>query len=183
MADNAIAPVIDLEAADAVQQLDDACTRVGFFQCRGHGMPQDVLDNMLEAAFEFFRLPLDQKMKASSNDPAIERGFTAPGSEGFSYSMGVETPPDLVVEVKEGVSPSPARLAKLASMIRKENVRVILHQPFEPEEASQLLARRTGAVVVKLAPSVGSLPQAPHYVALFDYNVGALGRTLSGAPN
>jgi ABC-type Zn uptake system ZnuABC Zn-binding protein ZnuA len=88
-----------------------------------------------------------------------------------------------VVEVKDGVSPSPARLAKLAALIRQQNVRVILHQPFEPEEASQLLARRTGAVVVKLAPSVGSLPQAPHYVALFDYNVGALARTLSGSPN
>jgi ABC-type Zn uptake system ZnuABC Zn-binding protein ZnuA len=88
-----------------------------------------------------------------------------------------------VIEVKEGVSPSPARLAKLAALIRRENVRVILHEPSEPEEASQLLSRRTGAVVLKLAPSVGSLPQADHYVALFDYNVGALAQTLSRAPN
>ena len=51
-----------------------------------------------------------------------------------------------MIEVKEGVSPSPARLAKLAALIREQKVRVILHEPFEPEEASQLLARRTGAV-------------------------------------
>src|SRR5215813_9084762 len=57
-----------------------------------------------------------------------------------------------VIEVKEGVAPSPARLAKLAGIIREQNIRVIVHEPFEPEDPSQLLARRTGAAVVKLAP-------------------------------
>src|SRR5215831_964800 len=45
-----------------------------------------------------------------------------------------------VIEIKEGVAPSPARLAKLAATIREQNIRVIVHEPFEPEEASQLLA-------------------------------------------
>ncbi len=88
-----------------------------------------------------------------------------------------------VIEVKEGVSPSPARLAKLAALIREQKVRVILHEPFEPEDASQLLARRTGAVVLKLAPSVGSLPEATDYLALFDYNVAVLARALSAPSN
>jgi ABC-type Zn uptake system ZnuABC Zn-binding protein ZnuA len=88
-----------------------------------------------------------------------------------------------VIEVKEGVSPSPARLAKLAALIRAQKVRVILHEPFEPEEAPQLLARRTGATVLKLAPSVGSLPEATDYLALFDYNVGTLARALSASSN
>jgi ABC-type Zn uptake system ZnuABC Zn-binding protein ZnuA len=88
-----------------------------------------------------------------------------------------------VIETKEGVSPSPARLAKLAALIRERKVRVILHEPFEPEEASQLLARRTGASVLKLAPSVGSLPEATDYISLFDYNVGTLARALSSASN
>lgn len=96
MAEESIAPVVDLEAPDAVAQLDHACSTVGFFQCQGHGIPQTVIEASLEAAFEFFRLPLAEKMAASPNDPEIERGFSAPGSEGFSYSMGVETPPDLV---------------------------------------------------------------------------------------
>jgi hypothetical protein len=46
-----------------------------------------------------------------------------------------------------------------------------------------LLARRTGAVVVKLAPSVGSMPAASDYLALFGYNVGTLTRALSAASN
>ena len=96
MAGASIAPIIDLEAPDAVAQLDHACSTVGFFQCRGHGMPQRVIDECLEAAFEFFRLPLVEKMAASPGDPEIERGFSPPESEGLAYSMGVETPPDLM---------------------------------------------------------------------------------------
>jgi ABC-type Zn uptake system ZnuABC Zn-binding protein ZnuA len=88
-----------------------------------------------------------------------------------------------VIEIKEGVAPSPARLAKLAATIREQKVRVIVHEPFEPEDASQLLARRTSAVVVKLAPSVGSVPAATGYLALFDYNVSTLARALSAAAN
>src|SRR5262249_55803765 len=88
-----------------------------------------------------------------------------------------------VIEIKEGVAPSPARLAKLAATIREQNIRVIVHEPFEPEEASQLLARRTSAVVVKLAPLVGSVPAASDYLALFGYNVGTLTRALSAASN
>ena len=88
-----------------------------------------------------------------------------------------------VIEVKDGVAPSPARLAKLAATMREQKVRVIVHEPFEPEDAPALLARRTGAVVVKLAPSVGSMPAAADYLALFDYNVGTLAQALSAAPN
>ncbi len=84
-----------------------------------------------------------------------------------------------VIETKEGVAPSPARLAKLAGVIREQKVRVILHEPFEPDEASQLLARRTGAVVVKLAPSVGALPQTTDYISLFESNVRMLAGALS----
>jgi ABC-type Zn uptake system ZnuABC Zn-binding protein ZnuA len=88
-----------------------------------------------------------------------------------------------VIEAKEGVSPSPARLAKLAATIREQNVRVIVHEPFEPDEIPRLLARRTGAVVVKLAPSVGSLPSTGDYFALFDHDVGTLASALSAASN
>jgi ABC-type Zn uptake system ZnuABC Zn-binding protein ZnuA len=88
-----------------------------------------------------------------------------------------------VIEVKEGISPSPARLAKLAAIIREQQIPIIVNEPFQPEEASQLLARRTGAVIVNLAPSVGSLPAADGYLGLFDYNVGTLAQALAAASN
>jgi ABC-type Zn uptake system ZnuABC Zn-binding protein ZnuA len=84
-----------------------------------------------------------------------------------------------VIETKEGVAPSPARLATLAATMRSQSIRVIVHEPYEPDEASQLLARRTGATVVKLAPSVGSVPEAADYLSLFDHDVNTLARALA----
>ena len=60
-----------------------------------------------------------------------------------------------VIEPKEGIAPSPARLANLAGRMRANDVCAILHGPFEPTEASRYLAERTGARVVVLASSVG----------------------------
>jgi ABC-type Zn uptake system ZnuABC Zn-binding protein ZnuA len=88
-----------------------------------------------------------------------------------------------VIEIKEGVAPSPARLAKLAAIMREQAIRVIVQEPFEPEETSQLLARRTGAQVIKLAPSVGSVSAATDYRAMFDYNVEGLARALGATTN
>ena len=87
-----------------------------------------------------------------------------------------------VIESKEGVTPSPARLAHLAATIRTQRIRVIVHEPFEPDDTPQLLARRTGAAVVKLAPSVGSVPAVRNYTDLFDYDVGMLAQAFSAAP-
>ena len=88
-----------------------------------------------------------------------------------------------VIELKEGVAPSPARLAKLAATMREQRIRVIVHEPFAPEETSQLLARHTGAQVIKLAPSVGSVAAASDYRALFDYNVETLAGALAATTN
>jgi ABC-type Zn uptake system ZnuABC Zn-binding protein ZnuA len=88
-----------------------------------------------------------------------------------------------VIETKEGVAPSPARLAKLAAIMRSQNIRVIVHEPYEPDEASQLLSRRTGATVLKLSPSVGSVPEAADYLSLFDHDVNMLARALAAPSN
>lgn len=84
-----------------------------------------------------------------------------------------------VIEQKEGVAPSISRLAALASKMRADRVSAILHEPFQPTDASNALASRTGARVVLLASSVGSLPEAKDYFALFDYNVRTLSQALS----
>ena len=84
-----------------------------------------------------------------------------------------------VIEAKEGVPPNAARLATLAARMRDSKVRVILHEPFEPIDASRFLAERTGARVVLLAPSVGSKPEAKDFFALFDHNVDLLTKALA----
>jgi ABC-type Zn uptake system ZnuABC Zn-binding protein ZnuA len=86
------------------------------------------------------------------------------------------------IEPKGGVAPSVSRLASLAARMRKAQVRLIVREPTAPAAAAQFLAERTGANVVVLAPSVGSLPGTDDYVALFDYNVAILANALTGTP-
>ena len=84
-----------------------------------------------------------------------------------------------IIEPKPGVAPSPAHLAHLIDEGRKAQVRAIVHEPFEPDESSQLLAQKLGVPFVRLATSVGSLPQTNDYLALFEFNAATLAKALS----
>src|ERR1700687_1819494 len=53
------------------------------------------------------------------------------------------------IEPKPGVAPSPAHLSQLISEGRKAHVRAIVHEPYEPEDASRLVAGKPdGRLVV-----------------------------------
>jgi ABC-type Zn uptake system ZnuABC Zn-binding protein ZnuA len=77
------------------------------------------------------------------------------------------------IEPKAGVAPSPAHLARVISEGRNQQVKAILHEPYEPEDASRFVAQKLGIPVVKLATSVRSVTDTPDYLALIDHNVMA----------
>jgi isopenicillin N synthase-like dioxygenase len=91
----AFPPVVDLSEADAHCQIDRACRAVGFFQVVEHGIERDTIASALTEVDEFFARPLAEKMRWTSPAPEIERGYSAKGSEGLSYSLGLDRPPDL----------------------------------------------------------------------------------------
>jgi len=82
------------------------------------------------------------------------------------------------IEPRVGVAPSPAHLARLISDGRKANVKAILHEPWEPEDASRFVAQRLGIPIVRLAISVGGITGTTDYLALFDYNAATLAKAL-----
>ena len=82
------------------------------------------------------------------------------------------------IESKAGVAPSPAHLARVIAEGRKAQVRAILHEPFDPADASRLVAGKLAVPVVRLAISVGSIEGTNDYLALFDYNVATLAKAL-----
>jgi len=84
-----------------------------------------------------------------------------------------------VIEPKEGVPPSPLRLARIAGEMRAAGVKSVLIEPQEPREPADALAARCGAQVAVLAGSVGDLPAAATYLALFDTNIAALLASLN----
>jgi isopenicillin N synthase-like dioxygenase len=76
--------------------VDDACRRIGFLQITGHGIPDAIIDDMLDATDRFFALPLDTKRRATPEHQGINRGYAALGTEALAYSLGVEAArPDL----------------------------------------------------------------------------------------
>ena len=85
------------------------------------------------------------------------------------------------IEPKPGVAPSPAQLAHLVAAGKKAGVRAVVHEPYEPEDASRFVAQKLGVPFVLLATSAGSVPEAKDYFAMFDHNVAALAKAL-GVP-
>ena len=83
------------------------------------------------------------------------------------------------IEPKPGVAPSPAHLAGLIARARDAKVRAVLHEPYEPPDASRFLAEKLGIPLVVLATSVGSLPQTEDYLQLIDHDVTTLVRALA----
>lgn len=86
------------------------------------------------------------------------------------------------IEPRPGVSPSPTDLTRLLREIKEQRVAIVLREPYEPEPIPRLLSKKTGARVVTLVSSVGAIPEASDYFALFDYNVKALAQALSQMP-
>jgi len=110
----ALVPVIDisswtsgdpLEQVRLATEVDRACREVGFLQIVGHGVPQEVIDAMLAGSDALFGLPDDVKLAMTSPAAEINRGYAALGTESLTYSLGVETPPDLFEAFNIGPEP------------------------------------------------------------------------------
>ncbi|KAK9841259.1 hypothetical protein WJX74_002727 [Apatococcus lobatus] len=74
-------PVIDLAQPDhlAAEEVAAACSSVGFFYVRNHGVDEAVIENQFVQSHAFFDLPLEEKLKIKAN--ASQRGY-------YPYSMG-----------------------------------------------------------------------------------------------
>jgi ABC-type Zn uptake system ZnuABC Zn-binding protein ZnuA len=79
-----------------------------------------------------------------------------------------------VIEIRPGVPPSTAHLARLKRRMASEGIVTILRQVHEPAREVAALAGRGPARIVVLVGSVGEVPQAPDYFSLFEHNVARL---------
>jgi isopenicillin N synthase-like dioxygenase len=77
-------------------EVDAACSRVGFMQVVGHGIPDDVLTAMRVATDALFALPLADKLALLPPNPGVNRGYAPRSAESLAYSQGaVRALPDL----------------------------------------------------------------------------------------
>ncbi len=85
------------------------------------------------------------------------------------------------VEPRAGIPPSPGHLVELIALMKRENVKVILVEPYFDLKTPQSVGQQTGAQVVVLLPSVGGEKEVTDYFKLFDYDVNLLVRAFQAA--
>jgi zinc/manganese transport system substrate-binding protein len=85
------------------------------------------------------------------------------------------------VEPKPGIPPSPSHTLDLIQEMKRQNVKVILVEPYFDLKTPNSVARETGAQVLVLAPSVGAEKAITDYFKLFDYNLDKLVATFKTA--
>jgi zinc/manganese transport system substrate-binding protein len=78
------------------------------------------------------------------------------------------------VEPKPGIPPSPSHTLELMQEMKRQQVRIIIMEPYFDNKTPDAISRETGAKVVVLAPSVGGEKGVTDYFKLFDYNVNLL---------
>jgi isopenicillin N synthase-like dioxygenase len=83
------------ERAAVVDRIAEACETIGFFAVSGHGVPRPAIDGLINAAYEFFALPLDEKLAVRRPRPEQNRGYIPHGDERLARLRGDETPADL----------------------------------------------------------------------------------------
>ena len=85
------------------------------------------------------------------------------------------------VEPKPGIPASPAHIIQLIEEMKRQQVKLIVMEPYFSPKTPESIASRVGGTVLTLAPSVGAVKEAADYIQLFDYNIGKLTSALKVA--
>jgi zinc/manganese transport system substrate-binding protein len=78
------------------------------------------------------------------------------------------------VEPKPGIPPSPAHTLDLEQEMKRQNVKIVLVEPYFDLKTPNAIGRDTGAKVLVMPPSVGGVKEVPDYFKLFDYDINLL---------
>jgi len=78
------------------------------------------------------------------------------------------------VEPRPGIPPSPSHTLELIQLMKRENIKVIMVEPYFDLKTPKAIARDTGAQVVVMMPSVGGEKEITDYFKLFDYDIALL---------
>jgi zinc/manganese transport system substrate-binding protein len=78
------------------------------------------------------------------------------------------------VEPKPGIPPSPAHTLELEQEIKRQNVKIVLVEPYFDLKTPNAIGRDTGAKVLVMPPSVGGVKEVNDYFQLFDYDINLL---------
>jgi zinc/manganese transport system substrate-binding protein len=95
----------------------------------------------------------------------------------FAVRFGLEVVD--YVEPKPGIPPTPSHTLDLINTMKRENIKLILVEPYFDLRTPNSIAEKTGGQVVVLIPSVGGVKQVQDYFQLFDYDIELLASTFA----
>ena len=78
------------------------------------------------------------------------------------------------VEPKPGIPPTPQHTLDLINEMKRQNVKLVLVEPYFDLKTPNAIGRDTGAQVLVMPPSVGGVKDVTDYFKLFDYDINLL---------
>jgi len=75
------------------------------------------------------------------------------------------------VEPRPGIPPTPQHTLDLINEMKRQNVKLVLVEPYFDLKTPMAIGRDTGAQVLVMPPSVGGTKDVPDYFKLFDYDI------------
>ena len=78
------------------------------------------------------------------------------------------------VEPRPGIPPTPSHTIELINLMKRENVKVMLIEPYFDLRTPNSIASQTGGKVLVMPPSVGGEKGTEDYFKLFDYDLALL---------
>ena len=78
------------------------------------------------------------------------------------------------VEPKPGIPPTPAHTLEVINTMKRENIKLVLVEPYFDLRTPNSIASATGGTVLVLLPSVGGVKEVTDYFKLFDYDINLL---------
>ncbi|PWU11055.1 MAG: zinc ABC transporter substrate-binding protein [Terriglobia bacterium] len=78
------------------------------------------------------------------------------------------------VEPRPGIPPTPSHTLEVINTMKRENIKLILVEPYFDLRTPNSIAEKTGGEVAQIMPSVGGTKEITNYFQLFDYNINLL---------
>ncbi len=78
------------------------------------------------------------------------------------------------VEPRPGIPPTPQHTLDLINEMKRQNIKLVLVEPYFDLKTPQAIGRETGAQVLVMPPSVGGVKEITDYFKLFDYDINLL---------
>ena len=78
------------------------------------------------------------------------------------------------IEPRPGIPPTPAHTLEIIQLMKRENIKVVVVEPYFDLKTPNSIGAATGAKVIVLLPSVGGEKEVTDYFKLFDYDINLL---------